>query len=324
MTDVFISYSRKDIAFARLLHQAINENNLETWIDWQDIPPSTDWLAEVYEAIEQADAFVFVISETSLKSEICGLEIIHAAKHNKRLIPVAINDVDSKLVPKELAVLNWIFFDDAGDKFADAMEDLVTAITLDQEWVKNHTRFENRALAWERKGDDKGLLLRGSDLIDAESWLAGAAGKDPQPTSLQTQYILESRNLHTRRQRLSLLSIGAGLMVSIMLGILAMFQRDLAIQEGAAKATAQEYAESESNIKSTEIGIRKTAQNILEDKNLELLVNALSVQSINYEQIPISESLGLASELYNIKANEYSITSLISNFHRLYLKFHFI
>ena len=56
MADVFISYSRKDIAFARLLHKALKANGLETWIDWQDIPPSTDWLAEVYEAIEQAVA----------------------------------------------------------------------------------------------------------------------------------------------------------------------------------------------------------------------------------------------------------------------------
>ena len=50
MTDVFISYSRKDIAFARLLHQALVDNDLETRIDWQDIPPSADWLAEIYKA----------------------------------------------------------------------------------------------------------------------------------------------------------------------------------------------------------------------------------------------------------------------------------
>lgn len=36
MTDVFISYSRKDIAFARLLHQALIVNELEAWIDWQN------------------------------------------------------------------------------------------------------------------------------------------------------------------------------------------------------------------------------------------------------------------------------------------------
>ena len=72
MSDVFISYSRKDIAFARLLHGALKDNGLETWIDWQDIPPSADWLAEVYEAIEGSDSFIFIISQTSVDSEICS------------------------------------------------------------------------------------------------------------------------------------------------------------------------------------------------------------------------------------------------------------
>lgn len=47
MTDVFISYDWKDIAFACLLYEALIENGLVAWIDWQDIPPSANWLAEV-------------------------------------------------------------------------------------------------------------------------------------------------------------------------------------------------------------------------------------------------------------------------------------
>ena len=151
MTDVFISYSRKDIAFAQLLHEALIENGLETWIDWQDIPPGADWLAEIYEAIEGADTFVFMISDTLLESEICGQEITHANKHNKRLIPIIISDIKAAKVPKELSVLNWIFFEEAGEKFAEAMKDLVTAIKVDQVWLKAHTRFENRALEWEEE-----------------------------------------------------------------------------------------------------------------------------------------------------------------------------
>ncbi len=65
MSDVFISYSHKDIAFARLLHNALEDRELQTWIDWQDIPPSADWLAEVYEATQAADVFIFVISDIS-------------------------------------------------------------------------------------------------------------------------------------------------------------------------------------------------------------------------------------------------------------------
>jgi len=246
MTDVFISYSRKDIAFARLLHQALIENGLETWIDWQDIPPSADWLAEVYQAIEEADAFVFVISETSLTSEICSLEIAHAHQHNKRLIPIVIKDVDAEQVPRELSVLNWIFFEEAGDRFEGAMEDLVTAITVDQVWVKGHTRFENRALDWERKDRDRGLLLRGTDLNEAEAWLAGSAGKDPQPTALQTEFILKSREDATRRQRTTLIGVGTALVVAVGLGILAWTQRNTAVTEGQARATQQAIAEAAS------------------------------------------------------------------------------
>jgi hypothetical protein len=66
MSDVFISYSRRDIAVARLIHQSFKECDLETWIDWQDIPPAQDWLKEVYTAIEAADTVLFILSTTKL------------------------------------------------------------------------------------------------------------------------------------------------------------------------------------------------------------------------------------------------------------------
>ena len=320
MTDVFISYSRKDIAFARLLQQAINDNNLETWIDWQDIPPSTDWLAEVYEAIEQADAFVFVISETSLKSDICDLEIIHAAKHNKRLIPIAINDVDAGHVPKELAVLNWIFFEEAGDKFSEAMEDLVTAITIDQIWVKAHTRFENRALAWERKENDRGLLLRGSDLTDAENWLAGSDGKDPQPTALQTQFILKSREDSTRRQRFTLAGVCIGLMIAIVFGILAWTQRNLAVDAENARGTAQYEAIAEAEIRGTaqaeaivERNIAENAQNVAKEQAKISQVRELSALSINNSENKIDLAVLLSIEAFNSLELSQSESSLLNS-----------
>jgi len=305
MIDVFISYSRKDIAFARLLHQSLKENQLETWIDWQDIPPSADWLAEVYEAIEWADAFVFVISETSLGSEICGLEIAHAAKHNKRLIPIVIKDVEAEQVPKELAVLNWIFFEEAGEKFADAMEDLVTAITVDQDWVKTHTRLENRALAWEKKEGDRGLLLRGGDLTEAESWLTGSAGKDPQPTALQTQFILKSREDATQRQRQTLLGVGAALVVAVGLGILAWTQRNLAVSEGYARATAQadaEFAQAEA----------ESAQTEAESQARLARAGLYSVESLSHLDDQLSLSLLLSIEAISNAETIQSYSSLLS------------
>ena len=88
MADVFISYSRKDIEFAQRIHQELEARNHEPWVDWQDIPPTAEWLDEVYAGIQAADTFLFIISPDSVVSEICTLEIEHAVQHNKRLVPV--------------------------------------------------------------------------------------------------------------------------------------------------------------------------------------------------------------------------------------------
>lgn len=245
MTDVFISYSRSDIAFARLLHQALAQHEFETWIDWQDIPPSADWLAEVREAIEHADTFMFVISESSAASEICGLEVAHAVENNKRLIPVVVNKVDPKTVHPALAAINWIFFRDESE-FAGAIQALIQAIETDQAWVKQHTRLQVRALEWEGKERESGFMLRGRDLEDAEQWLSLTGTKDALPTTLQTQYIIASRQSATRRQRTTLGAALVAIMMMAALGILAWTQRNQAVHEGEVRATAESIAVAES------------------------------------------------------------------------------
>ena len=89
MSDVFISYSRRDIDFVRHLFDQLKARDRDAWADWQDIPPTADWLAEIYSGIEAANTFLFVISPDLVASAICTLEIEHAVKHNKRLVPVS-------------------------------------------------------------------------------------------------------------------------------------------------------------------------------------------------------------------------------------------
>ena len=43
MSDVFISYSRRDIDFVRHLFDQPTARDREPWADWQDIPPTADW-----------------------------------------------------------------------------------------------------------------------------------------------------------------------------------------------------------------------------------------------------------------------------------------
>jgi hypothetical protein len=88
MADVFISYSRQDKEFVRRLHAALTERGRDAYVDVEDIPVASRWRQEIAEAIEGADALVFVMSPDSVASEECRKELDHAVAHNKRVIPV--------------------------------------------------------------------------------------------------------------------------------------------------------------------------------------------------------------------------------------------
>ncbi|MBN2548100.1 MAG: TIR domain-containing protein, partial [Anaerolineales bacterium] len=314
MTDIFISYSRKDIAFARLLHEALKESSFETWIDWQDIPPSTDWLSEVYTAIEQADTFIFILSSASTLSEVCQLEIEHARKNNKRLIPIVINEVDPTQVHPALAALNWIF-SRTEDEFQPAIQSLVTAIQTDYEWAKAHTRLQMRALEWERAGNDKSFLLRGADLSQAENWIAVAAEKIPEPTLLQARYLQASRQEETQRQqeqlqleqklrqrqRFALWVVGVGLIVAVVLGFLAWMQRNEAVQQSNIRATAESNAIAEAHSRATaeskavaEAHSRATAEVLaVNEANVRATAQAVAEEQRNTAQAGLISALAM-------------------------------
>jgi WD40 repeat protein len=211
-----------------------------------------------------------VISETSIASDICQLEVAHAEKNNKRLIPIVVNEIEPGSVHPTLAALNWIFFKEE-DEFQPAVQSLIEAIQIDQDWVKQHTRLQIRALEWDRNEQETGYLLHGQDLVQAEAWLSQTADKDPQPTALQTQYILASRQDATRRQRLTLIGVAIGLVVAIGLGILAWTLRNQAVSEGNMRATAQAEAISEAQA-------RATAQNVAEAASTEAVAQRNEAQ----------------------------------------------
>src|SRR4029078_7867923 len=84
----FIAYSRRDREFVRRLDAALVGRGKETWVDWESIPPTAEWLAEVYAGGARADALVFVLSPASARSKVCGLELARAIEGRKRLIPL--------------------------------------------------------------------------------------------------------------------------------------------------------------------------------------------------------------------------------------------
>src|SRR5881396_2856454 len=107
--DLFISYSRRDQSFVRLLELSMEAKRRTAWVDWHSIPPTASWRDEVRAAIDAAQLFVFVVTPDSIDSRVCREELAHAVSRGKRVIPLLHRDVDSRRAPAAVASRNWIF-----------------------------------------------------------------------------------------------------------------------------------------------------------------------------------------------------------------------
>jgi TIR domain-containing protein/NACHT domain-containing protein len=218
MAKLFISYSRKDSHTARKFIDAFESIDQDVWIDWEDLPPAVDWIQQILHAIEQSDIFIFFISPDSIVSEVCRVELGHASKNNKRIIPILLRDVDIKDAPEPIRKLSWVFIREHDD-FNQGLARVKTAIETDWDWLEQHRRLQIRALEWERK-KDVSLLLRGRDLENAEIMLASSVTKEPAPTELQRHYILQSRRNVNRNRNLIVALMS---MFAIILSFLSIF-----------------------------------------------------------------------------------------------------
>jgi WD40 repeat protein len=221
MRDVFISYSRKDKSFVEKLHWSLETHDRDTWVDWDDIPLTGEWWSEIQRGIEEANTFVFVLSPDSLASSVCGDEITHATRHNKRLIPIVYRDVDVTRVHPALQPVQWILFRES-DPFQQRFEELLTAMDRDLEHVRSHTRLELRAIEWRDQQRNESFVLRGDDLSAAEIWLQHGELKEPKPTELQRDYIRASRSTEEAMQIVLKAGQKAKRLVRVGFGVLAL------------------------------------------------------------------------------------------------------
>jgi len=228
MTKLFISYSRKDSDTARKLIQALNELNYDAWVDWKDISPAADWMDQILRGIESVDAFIFLVSPDSIISDVCKVEVSHAAKNNKRIIPVVVRQADPKDAIDIIRHLNWIFVRPE-DSFENGIAKIKTAIEIDIGWLQEHNRLQLRALEWHREKDSS-LLLRGRDLRETAQIIKAAELKDPEPTRLQNLYVEHSLK-NELRNRLIRGSIALTVAVLMTLTYVAVAQSQRAQNE---------------------------------------------------------------------------------------------
>jgi WD40 repeat protein len=237
---IFISYSRKDLAFADRLEAALKERNFEALIDREEIYALEDWWKRIEALIARADSVVFVLSPDSVGSPVCQREVAYAASLNKRLAPIVFRHVDDNVVPQALARLNFIFFDDLA-RFDDSLARLIDALDTDIEWVRQHTDIGLQSMRWAAAGrpGPRGLLLRSPLLEDAERWIASRPEGAPAPTEEARAFIAESRRAATQRRNIISGSLGAGLSIALVLAGLAFWQRGVAVAQRDKALIAQ-------------------------------------------------------------------------------------
>lgn len=243
-TKVFISYSRNDRAFADRLADALEAEGIAVFRDVDDILPAEEWKARIETLIGACDSVVFVISPEAIASEVCGWEIELVDRLNKRLAPIVRVEVEGEPVPERLSKLNYIFFTEKDD-FERSLESLVSALEIDIDWIREHTRLGELARRWDAQRRLRAQLLRGRDLSGAEAWLASPPPKAPVPTVLHHAYIQDSRRAAVQRQRYWL---GGSLAVAGTTALLAVFAylqtKEAERRLDLALATANGFVES--------------------------------------------------------------------------------
>ncbi len=148
---------------------------------------------------------------------------------------------------------------------------------------------------WQASSLDKGGLLRGAPLAQAESWqLERTADLSP----VEVEYIQTSIELRERREaereqrrRRVIYGLGAGLVVALILSVFAFSQRSAAVAESRSRATQQALAESEAAARATAQSIAEEQRSLAEAETEERAQQQLLAE----EQARVSFSRELAA-----------------------------
>jgi TIR domain len=235
---IFISYSRKDMAFADRLEAALKARGFETLIDRTEIYAFEDWWKRIEGLIGKADTIVFVLSPDAVASEVALKEVKHAASLNKRFARIVCRRVEDRAIPEALQRLNFIFFDDPA-RFEASADQLAEAMQTDIGWIRRHTEFGETARRWAATGRPGGLLLRSPVLEEAERWIAARPQDAPAPTAETQAIVAESRRATTRRRNILTASLGFGFVLALALAGIAFWRRAAAIEQRNQALLAQ-------------------------------------------------------------------------------------
>lgn len=88
MSQIFISYSRRDKDFVDRLARDIEAVEFDVWTDRADITGGEDWYRAISRAIRKCSSFLLVLSPNSSGSEKVAQELSLADKYGRHIVPL--------------------------------------------------------------------------------------------------------------------------------------------------------------------------------------------------------------------------------------------
>ncbi len=107
---IFIRYVKKDRAFAEQLSNELEQAGIDVWRGAEEIAPGQDWGEAIRAAIAQADAVLFLSSQHSARSRLIANELDIALERNIPVLPVVLDFLGFKNMPRKLYGIDWIDF----------------------------------------------------------------------------------------------------------------------------------------------------------------------------------------------------------------------
>ena len=120
---LFVSYSHKDSNRVYPVLDALYDKKYRIWYD-ESCENGNDFRDELRVRIEAADAILVFVSQNSMASPFCGMEIIVARENGKRLYPIYLDNV-------ELPPAFQLLFANTHHSTADNLDKLVRAMVRD-------------------------------------------------------------------------------------------------------------------------------------------------------------------------------------------------
>lgn len=231
---VFLSYSRQDEADVFRVRDALEVEGFAVLMDSGEIIAGEAWRKRLVALIREANKVVFLISESSVSSEVCHWEIDQTERLGRPVIPVLLKPTDITQIPGRLSRLHYEDLTQKGRDYSDAIARVIRALAMDIEWERTRTTLGEKADSWDKQAKRRSLLLQDTEeIMQAETWRDAKPRTAPDLPWLMLLFIRSSRE-HKTTKLWWLAIIGFVTTAAIFAAaMIAIFQRNLAIEREA-------------------------------------------------------------------------------------------